>query len=231
MVQSRGSKTGYPARWVTRFCPKAHNNEYHPGRRTMQSDGQINDSPATVGNGNVFHGCGKPPELNGTKYPFVVLSTCTSRWLTCLGQSRKCGAWGTPHPALSIVHCVSFAMATPSFPRVPTPSSPPFTSPRVWVSFSATYSLGASLFGPRLILRSQPHAVMFCGARLFPRKRPSWIIEWRRTTAGSPHRTNNSQVFPRLQHQRRGTRPSLVATTATRRMQCTGRVPSSRYTT
>ena len=32
------------------------------------------DSPGTVGNGNVFHGSGKPPELNGTKYPFVVLS-------------------------------------------------------------------------------------------------------------------------------------------------------------
>ena len=39
----------------------------------MQSDGQINDSPATVGNGNVFHGCGKP-KLNVTKHPFVVLS-------------------------------------------------------------------------------------------------------------------------------------------------------------
>ena len=40
----------------------------------MQSDGQINNSPATVGNGNLFHGCGKPPEPNGTEYTFVVLS-------------------------------------------------------------------------------------------------------------------------------------------------------------
>ena len=40
----------------------------------MQSDGQINDTPATVGNDNVFNGCGKPPGLNGTKYLFVVLS-------------------------------------------------------------------------------------------------------------------------------------------------------------
>ena len=82
MVQSKGGKTGYQARWVTRCVPKLitirTNGSYiplrFPGRRPMQSDGQINDSPATVGNGNVFHGCGKPPELNGTKYPFVVLS-------------------------------------------------------------------------------------------------------------------------------------------------------------
>ena len=40
----------------------------------MQLDGEINNLPATVGNSNVFHGCGKAPELNGTKYPFVVLS-------------------------------------------------------------------------------------------------------------------------------------------------------------
>ena len=107
------------------------------------------------------------------------IPTCTSWWLTCLGQSRKCGAWGMLHPALSIVHCVTFAMATPSFPPVPTPSSPPFTSPRVWVSFFATYSLGALVFGLLLIRSSQPHAVVSCGARLFPRKRLSWIIVWR----------------------------------------------------
>ena len=82
MVQSRGGKSGYPARWVTRCVPNPitmrTNGSYiplrFPGRRTMQSDGQINDSPGTMGNGNVFHGCGKPPELNGRKYPFVVLS-------------------------------------------------------------------------------------------------------------------------------------------------------------
>ena len=82
MVQSRGGKTGYPARCVTRCVPKSitmrTNGSYIPlpipRRRTMQSDGQINDWPATVGNGNAFHGCGKPPELNGTKYPCVVLS-------------------------------------------------------------------------------------------------------------------------------------------------------------
>ena len=90
---------------------------------------------------------------------------------------------------------------------------------------------GASLFGLCLIPSSQPHAVVFCGARLFPRKRLSWIIEWRGTTAGSPHWTTKSQGFRRLQHQSKGTRPSLVAMTATRRMQCTGLVPVSRCTT
>ena len=82
MVQSRGGKTGYPARWVTPCVPKPITMRTigsniplrFPGRRTMQSDGQINDSTATVGNGNVFHGCGKPPELNVMKYLFVVLS-------------------------------------------------------------------------------------------------------------------------------------------------------------
>ena len=82
MVQSRGGKTGYPARWVRRCVPKRitmrNSGSYiplrFPERRTMQSDGQINDSPATMRNGNVFHGCNKPPQLNGTKYPFVVLS-------------------------------------------------------------------------------------------------------------------------------------------------------------
>ena len=82
MVQSRGSKIGHPAPWVTRCVPTPitmrTNGSYiplrFPRRRTMQSDGQIDDSPAPVGNGNTFHGCGKPPELNGTKYSFVVLS-------------------------------------------------------------------------------------------------------------------------------------------------------------
>ena len=82
MVQSRGGKTRSPAPWVTRCVPKPitmrTNDSYiplcFPGRQTMKSDGQINDSPATVGNGNVFHGRGKPPKLNGTKYPLVVLS-------------------------------------------------------------------------------------------------------------------------------------------------------------
>ena len=82
MVPSRGGKIEYPAPWVTRCVPKPvtrrTNGSYIPlrlpRRQTMQSDGQVNDSPATVGNGNVFHGCGKPREVNGTKYPFVVLS-------------------------------------------------------------------------------------------------------------------------------------------------------------
>ena len=82
MVQLRGGKPEYPPRWVTRCVPKhitmRTNGSYiplrFPRRRTMESDGQINDSPATVRNGNVFHGRGKPPELKGTKYPFVALS-------------------------------------------------------------------------------------------------------------------------------------------------------------
>ena len=73
MVQSTGGKTGYPARWVTPCVPKPitmrTNGSYipvpFPGRRTMQSDGQINDLPATLGNDSVIHGCGKPPELKG----------------------------------------------------------------------------------------------------------------------------------------------------------------------
>ena len=40
----------------------------------MQSDGQTSASLGSVGNGNVFHGYGKHPELNGTKYPLVLLS-------------------------------------------------------------------------------------------------------------------------------------------------------------
>ena len=40
----------------------------------MQSKGQNNDSPGSMGNGNVFHGGGKPLELNGTEYSLVVLS-------------------------------------------------------------------------------------------------------------------------------------------------------------
>ena len=131
------------------------------------------------------------------------IPTCISRWLTCLGQSRKCGGWGTPHPALSIVHGVTFAMATPSFPPLPTPFLPPCTSPRVWVSSFATYSLGALHFGLLLFRSSQPHAVVSFGARFFPRKRLSWIIVWRGTTAGSPHGKNNPQGFPSWQHQRK----------------------------
>ena len=76
MVQSRGGKIGYPARWVTRCVPKPitmrTNGSYIPLR--LQSDWQTNDSLGSVGNGNVFHGCSKPPELNGTKYPLVAQS-------------------------------------------------------------------------------------------------------------------------------------------------------------
>ena len=63
MVQSRGGKTGYPARWVTQCVPKRITMGTNgsciplrfPRKRTMQSDGQSNNSPSTVGNGNVFH--------------------------------------------------------------------------------------------------------------------------------------------------------------------------------
>ena len=88
------------------------------------------------------------PRLPGTASLFMLCDENTHLYLT------KCGAWGTLHPALSIVYCVCFAMETPSFPRVPTPSSPPFTSPRVWVSFFATYNLGTLLFGLLLIRSS-----------------------------------------------------------------------------
>ena len=82
MVQSRGGKTGYPARRVRPCVPKPTtmrtNGSYiplrFPGRPTMQSDGHMNDSPHTMGNGNVLRGCGKPPELNATKYLLVVVS-------------------------------------------------------------------------------------------------------------------------------------------------------------
>ena len=91
--------------------------------------------------------------------------------------------------------------------------------------------LGALLFGLLVIRSSQPHAVVSCGAHLFPRKRLSWIIVWRGTTAGSPHGKKHPQGFPRWQHQIRGTRPNLAETKAARRMQCTRRVPVSRCTT
>ena len=73
MVQSRGRKIGYPARRVTRCVPKpitmGTNGSYIPmrliGRQTTQSDKQTNVWPGSLGNGNVFHGCSEPPELNG----------------------------------------------------------------------------------------------------------------------------------------------------------------------
>ena len=93
------------------------------------------------------------------------------------------------------------------------------------------YSFGALLFGLLLIRTSQPHALLYYGARSFRRKPPSWIIIWRGTTAGSPHGKNNPQGFPRQQHQRTRTGPGLAAMTATRRMHCTGRVPVNRCPT
>ena len=44
---------------------------------------------------------------------------------------------------------------------------------RVWVSFFATCCSGSLLSGLRLIRNSQPHVVVVCGARLFPRNRLS----------------------------------------------------------
>ena len=91
------------------------------------------------------------------------------------------------HPTLRIDHCVIFAMATPSFPLSPARSSPPVTPPPpVWVLFFTMYNLGDLLFGLLLIRSFQPCAVVSCGARLCPRKRPSGIIVWRGTTAASP---------------------------------------------
>ena len=79
MVQSRGGKTGYPAKWVTPCIPKPiimrTNTSYIAlrllGRRTMQLDGQSNDLPCCVGNCLVFHGSGKSPELKGTEPPVL----------------------------------------------------------------------------------------------------------------------------------------------------------------
>ena len=113
------------------------------------------------------------PSLPGAASFFMLCDKNTHLYLTW------CGAWGTLHWAPSIVHCVICAMATPSFPRFPTLSSPPFTFPCLSVSFFATYSLGALLFGLLAIRSSQLHTVVSCGARLFPRKRLSWIIVWR----------------------------------------------------
>ena len=172
------------------------------------------------------------PSLPGTASFFMLCDENTHLYLTVVDIPRSHGAWGTLHPALSIIHCVTFAMAAPAISQLPTPSSPPFTrGGGGWVSFFATYSLGVLMFGLLMTRSSQPHAVVSCGARLFPCKHLAWIIIWRGTTAGSPHGTNNSQGFPMLQHQRTGTRPSLVATIATQRMQCTVRVPVSNCTT
>ena len=42
----------------------------------MQPDGNTSDSRGSVLNDNVFQGCGKLAELNGTKYPFVISAEC-----------------------------------------------------------------------------------------------------------------------------------------------------------
>ena len=48
--------------------------------------------------------------------------------------------------------------------------------PPVWALFFAMYNFGALLFGLLLIGSSEPRAGLSCGARLSPRKHPSWII-------------------------------------------------------
>ena len=58
----------------------------------MQSDGQINDSPAIMGNGNVFHGCRKRQQLNGTKHPFVVLSAACEPTFAATVSHLSCGS-------------------------------------------------------------------------------------------------------------------------------------------
>ena len=80
MVQSRGGKTEYPARWVTRGVTKPTTMRTKgsyiplilPRMRMMQSNGQTNHSPGSVGIGNVFLGRDKPPELQGMKHPLLL---------------------------------------------------------------------------------------------------------------------------------------------------------------
>ena len=65
-------------------CPEAitmgTNGSYVPlrflGRGTMQCGAQINDAPATMGNGNVFHGCGKPFKTKRNKVPVRCTIRC-----------------------------------------------------------------------------------------------------------------------------------------------------------
>ena len=144
-----------------------------------------------------------------SSYSAIGIPNCTSTCWTCLRRSRKCGAWGTLHPALTIAHCVSFTMATPSFLPFLTRSAPPFTfhPPPVRVSFLKMYRLGVLLLGLLLIRGSRPCAVVSCGARLSPRKHPCWIIVWHGTMARSPHRNSNPQGLPKQQHQRMGNGP------------------------
>ena len=109
--------------------------------------------------------------------PQISLCLCFRHWnITVVDMPRaltEVRSMGGSAPSPEHVHYVTFAMATPSFPPVLIPSSPPFTSPPVWVSFFATYNLGALLFTLLLIRSSQPHVAVSCGARLFPRKRLS----------------------------------------------------------
>ena len=83
----KARQNGIPNTAGHTMCPKAHNNEdqrlIHTTTLTRKANNavgrQTKDSPGSVGNGNVFHGYGKPPELNGTKYPCVVLSAVCRR--------------------------------------------------------------------------------------------------------------------------------------------------------
>ena len=83
MVQSRGGKTGDPARWVTRCVPKPitmrTNNSYIPlrllGRRTMQPDGKTNVSHGLRGE---WQRVPRPRKTSGAEWDEVPVG-CTIR--------------------------------------------------------------------------------------------------------------------------------------------------------
>ena len=126
------------------------------------------------------------PSLPGTACFFMLCDENTHLYLTVLDMPRAVTeVHSMGDAATSPEDCPLrwFCNGTPLFPPFPTRTSPPLTSPTVWVSFFVMYNLGALLFGLLLIRNFQPRTVVSCGACLSPRKRPSWMIVWRVTTA------------------------------------------------
>ena len=146
------------------------------------------------------------PSIPGTASFFMLCDKNTQLYLMVVDMPRavtEVRRMGDAAPSAEHCPLCHFCHGNSIISTMP---DPVLATVHAWVSFLTTYSLGALLFGLLPIRGSQPHAVVSCGARLFPRKRPSWIIVWRGTTAGSPHGKNNAQGCPRRQNQRRGTK-------------------------
>ena len=78
------------------------------------------------------------PSLQGMASFFTLCDENTHLYLAVLDMPREVThvrSMGGTAPSPQDCPFCPFAMATPSFPPFPTRSSPPFTSPPVWVSF------------------------------------------------------------------------------------------------